>query len=68
MGVYIKDGEDVVTSCGTITKELDIYTFDCEGVGDTVELWSEPKIGQQNIAEIMAYSYSGKIYWNNLIM
>ena len=55
MGVYIKNGEDVVTSCGTITEEQDIYTFDCEGVGDTVELWSEPWIQEQNIAEIMVY-------------
>ena len=52
MSVFIKMQEVVVTSCGNITEVQGIYTFDCSGRGDVVELSKDGDVVKQNIAEI----------------
>ena len=52
MSVFIKMQEVEVTSCGIITEVQDIYTFECAGRGDVVELSKDGDVVQQSIAEI----------------
>ena len=54
LSVFIKMQEVVVTSCGTITSIENIYTFDCAGRGDVVEL-SNDGHGNVYIAEIEVF-------------
>ena len=56
--VYIKAGEKDVKKCGTIASTKTLYSFDCEGEGDSVEIRQEGFVNQWNIAEIEVYDSS----------
>jgi hypothetical protein len=61
--LFIKMGDAYVTECGTIATVEDFYEFDCEGVGDMVELSQEGRVHMWNIAEIRIY---GTPKWTDL--
>ena len=67
LSVYIKLDENITTSCGSIENTMDMYTFDCSGKGNVVELSAEGQIGPKNIAEIQVLGIPGGIYIIHLL-
>ena len=67
LSVYIKLDENIITSCGSIENTMDMYTFDCDGNGNVVELSAEGQIQEQNIAEIEVFGIPGGVYIINLL-
>ena len=67
LSVYIKLDENIMTSCGSIENTMDMYTFDCDGKGNVVELSAEGQIEPHNIAEIQVLGIPGGIYIINLL-
>ena len=52
----------MVVSCGTLDTNMETYTLDCEGIGDTVEVFRkynlvkyDPRESVINLAEIYVY-------------
>ena len=53
--VFIKSGDETVTSCGVFNDVRDFYTFDCKGEGNMIELSQEGTVKEWNMAEIVVY-------------
>ena len=53
--IFIKSGDKYVKECGKIYSEELLYTFDCMGEGDVVELSQNGTVDQWNIAEIQVF-------------
>ena len=53
--IFIKLGDKYIKECGKIYTEELLYTFDCMGEGDVVELSQKGTVDQWNIAEIQVF-------------
>ena len=55
LSIYIRRNNTIVTACGTIENVKSVYTIECLGTGNIIELSKEGNVGTQNIAEIEAF-------------
>ena len=64
LSIYMKRDDTIVTACGTIENVKSVYTIECLGVGNIIELSKKGDVRNrtQNIAEIEAFGTLSGIF------
>ena len=64
MEVFVKDGNDIVKSCGVFTTQEETYNMTCNAQGDVVEIFKKYNASTYvaydfmiNIAEVYVYGH-----------
>ena len=65
--VFVKDGNDIVKSCGVFTTNKETYNMNCNSQGNVVEIFKKYNAATYqaydfliNLAEVYVYGREGK--------